>query len=179
VGRGQTSREPAGNRTRTRDFADQRSPPGNRLERHERAGSGTRTRIVGTEARDLTFGRCPRDGAVEGNRTPMTSLAASDSTVELPPRETRTERDSSCSRELHSPSPVYQTGTPLSGPEQRTLIPSWNRSESNRLPPDCRSGALPGELRSQKRGDLPFGKPPRALNRRTNKEMTVGLDQFQ
>src|SRR6185312_4665765 len=41
----------------------------------------------------------------------------------------------------------------LSGPGQQETW--WNRSESNRPPPDCQSGALPDELRSQGQGDRP------------------------
>ena len=84
--------------------------------------------------------------AVKGNRTPIASLAASRSTIELPPQVKR-ERTAgvepawagwdpavltvrpcprfggppreSCTRDLHSPSPAYQAGAPLSGPEQQ------------------------------------------------------------
>ena len=36
----------------------------------------------------------------------------------------------------------------------------WSRPESNRLPPDCQSGALPDELRPQ----VGAGRWPRALS---------------
>lgn len=97
------------------------------------------------------------------NRTPVPSLARSDSATELPPHDHDAERaagiepastvwktvalplddarlnwfqsislfhvsSSSCSRELHSPSPAYQAGAPLTGPEQQ----QWNRPDSNR-----------------------------------------------
>lgn len=75
---------------------------------------------------------------MRGDRTPVPSLARSDSTTELSPQGAgadsgdRTRIDGveargpafgrcprgSCSRGLHSPSPAYQAGAPLSGPEQ-------------------------------------------------------------
>jgi hypothetical protein len=104
---------------------------------------------------------------VRENRTPVPSLARSDSTTELPPHVS-TERaagiepastvwktvalplddarlnwfqsisrfPSSCSRELHSPSPAYQAGAPLTGPEQQW----WSDGESN--PDPCRAKAV-------------------------------------
>jgi hypothetical protein len=52
------------------------------------ADSGSRTRACGVETRCPTSGPCPREcrGAVKGNRTPVASLAASRSTIELPPQ---------------------------------------------------------------------------------------------
>lgn len=109
------------------------------------------------------------------NRTPVPSLARSDSTTELPPHDS-TERaagiepastvwktvalplddarlnwfqsishsPSSCSRELHSPSPAYQAGAPLTGPEQQLV--ERRGVEPRSLP--CESSVLPVELSS-------------------------------
>jgi hypothetical protein len=164
--------EPAGNRTRYRGFADHVP--------RQRTGSGSGQRDSNPHRRGggppSYLWTIPADTrAARGNRTPVTSLARSYSTIELPPRENWSEqRESNPHRQggilpssplddaraweaaSASPRAARENCTrhllyTRQGPRSLGLSSAtwWNRSESNRLPPDCRSGALPVELRSQ------------------------------
>lgn len=104
--------------------------------------------------------------AVEENRTPIPSLARSDSATELPPQIAKRAAGiepastvwktvalplddarvrmfqtvilllQSYPRDLHSSSPAYQAGAPLSGPRQRYGV-DWTRTSLFRVQTGC------------------------------------------
>lgn len=80
------------------------------------ASSGNRTRIDGLEDRGPTLGRCPHEPVPDDSCPYLLSFS-----------------QRSCPRELHSSSPAYQAGAPLSGPQQQ----KWSRLESNQPLPDA------------------------------------------